>query len=68
MFLNGVGWIGFQALVGALFAAAVIPLKVLFARQLGVMGVPLALTLAYALIVVVPFAVRMPKLFAKAPA
>lgn len=68
MFLNGVGWISFQALVGALFATAVIPLKIWLAQALGVMGVPLALTLAYALIVVVPFALRMPKLFAKAPA
>lgn len=66
IFLNGVGWIGFQALVATLFACAVIPLKVLFARELGVIGVPLALTLAYFVIIGVPYAWRMPRIFARA--
>jgi O-antigen/teichoic acid export membrane protein len=65
MFLNGIGWIGFQALLGVLFAVAVIPLKVLFAGQFGVLGVPLALTLAYVVIIAVPYAWRMPRIFTK---
>ena len=66
MFLNGVGWIGFQALVAVLFACAAIPLKVLFAQELGVIGVPLALALAYVVIVAAPYAWRMPKIFSGA--
>lgn len=65
MFLNGVGWIGFQAVVAVLFACAAIPLKVVFARYFGVLGVPLGLALSYVVIVVIPYAFRMPRLFAK---
>ena len=65
MFLNGVGWIGFQAVVAALLACAAIPLKILFAWKLGVIGVPLALALGYVVIVAVPYAWRMPKIFSR---
>jgi O-antigen/teichoic acid export membrane protein len=68
MFLNGVGWIRFQALVAVLFACAVIPLKVVFARELGVIGVPLALALAYVILVAAPYAWRMPAMLAKVQA
>jgi O-antigen/teichoic acid export membrane protein len=68
MFLNGVGWIRFQALVAVLFACAAIPLKVVFARELGVIGVPLALALAYVILVAVPYAWRMPTMLAKVQA
>ncbi len=65
MFLNGVGWIGFQALLAVLFACAVIPLKIVFARRLGVVGVPLSLALAYVIIIALPYAWRLPRIFAK---
>ena len=67
MFLNGVGWIGFQALTAVLFACVVVPLKVLFAQEFGVIGVPLAVALAYVSIIVVPYALRMPRIFARMP-
>lgn len=65
MFLNGVGWIGFQALVAVLFACVVVPLKVIFAQEFGVIGVPLAVALAYVIVIVVPYAWRMPGIFAR---
>ena len=67
MFLNGVGWIGFQALVAVVFACAVIPLKVVFAHEFGVIGVPVALAIAYIATIAVPYALRMPALFARVP-
>jgi O-antigen/teichoic acid export membrane protein len=65
MFLNAAGWIGFQALVAVLFACAAIPLKIGFAREFGLIGVPLALALSYIVVIAIPYAWRMPRIFAK---
>lgn len=67
MFLNGIGWIGFQAVVAVLFACSAIPLKIVFAREFGVIGVPLALAIAYVITTAVPYTLRMPRMFAKVP-
>jgi O-antigen/teichoic acid export membrane protein len=65
IFLNGVGWIAFQALVAVLFAVVAVLTKIAFAQGIGLVGIPIALALSYTVTVVIPYAWRMPRLFAK---
>jgi O-antigen/teichoic acid export membrane protein len=65
MFLNGVGWIGFQAIVAVIFAGLAIVTRIVFARELGIIGVPVALALSYLVIVAIPYAWRVPRIFAQ---
>jgi O-antigen/teichoic acid export membrane protein len=65
MFLNGVGWIAFQALVAVLFAVLAVLTKIAFAQEMGLIGIPIALALSYTVTVAIPYAWRMPQLFAK---
>ena len=62
MFLNGVGWIGFQAAVAIIFAFLSIVCKVVFARHFGVAGIPAALALVYLVTIAIPYGVRLPKI------
>ena len=54
MFMNGLGWIGMQAVLAPIFACAAVVAKVAFAQQLGTIGIPLALLATYLLTMVVP--------------
>ena len=59
MFLNGVGRIGFQAIVATVFAVVAVAAKILLVGRMGVVGVPVALAASYLVVVALPFACRM---------
>jgi O-antigen/teichoic acid export membrane protein len=67
MFLNGVGWIGFQAIVAVVFAVLAIVMKIVLAQELGIIGVPVALVVSYVICVGIPYALSMPRMFAQVP-
>lgn len=62
IFLNGANILGFQAVCATLMAASALPLKIVFARQWGVVGVPWALIIAYTVFVAIPMVVYVPLL------
>jgi O-antigen/teichoic acid export membrane protein len=64
-FLNGLGQLSSQAALAVAFAAASVFAKIYFAGQLGVVGVPLALALCYAPLMLIPFAFRLPHILAR---
>jgi Na+-driven multidrug efflux pump len=62
IFLNGVSVLRFQAVCTILMSVTALGLKIVFAGWWGVAGVPWALVIAYAVFVVVPFVVYVPRL------
>lgn len=65
MFMNGLGWIGMQAVLAPIFACAAVAAKVVLAQRLGTIGIPLALLATYVVTMVVPYAWHIPKLIAR---
>jgi O-antigen/teichoic acid export membrane protein len=64
-FLNGLGQLRSQAALAVLFAAASVFAKIYCAGQIGLPGIPLALVLCYAPLMILPFALRLPRILAR---
>lgn len=62
MFLNGVGAIRFQVVIALLMAAGALSAKIILAEMIGVPGIIWGTVIAYAVFVVVPIAVFVPRL------
>jgi O-antigen/teichoic acid export membrane protein len=62
-FLNGMNFLRSQAVLALLFAAASVLTKLEFARNFGLVGVPLALSLTYVAVVLLPFGVILHRNF-----
>jgi O-antigen/teichoic acid export membrane protein len=65
MFMNGIGWIGFQAILSIPFAALAVVAKVTITRRIGIFGIPVALIAAYILALALPYSIRIPQFLSK---
>jgi O-antigen/teichoic acid export membrane protein len=65
MFLNGLGFMRFQAIMASAFAAGCITLKIILAMHYGEAGVPWATIISYALLTGIPCAIAVPRFMKK---
>ena len=63
MFLNGCNKIGFQAVTGSLMAIAALLAKIVFGKAMGLPGIIWGTLIAYAVFVILPFGIYLPRLF-----
>jgi O-antigen/teichoic acid export membrane protein len=68
MFLNGASIVRYQIIVATLFGAGCLTVKVLLTRHYGVIGIPWATISTYALLVVLPSVIYVPRMLKDLPA
>ena len=61
VFLNGASIIRLQLVVATIFGAACLTLKILFIRHFGIVDIPWATILSYAVMVVLPYSLYVPR-------
>jgi O-antigen/teichoic acid export membrane protein len=65
VFLNGASIVRFQVVTTGIFGIGCLAIKILFARRYGVIGVPWATTLAFAILSIPPYIWYVPRLLKK---
>ena len=60
MFMNGAGVIRFQVIVASIFGVGCLTTKVIFVHRFGIIGIPWATIIAYALLTVLPCLLYIP--------
>jgi O-antigen/teichoic acid export membrane protein len=65
VFLNGASIVKFQVITTGIFGIGCLAIKILFARRYGVIGVPWATTIAFAILSIPPYIWYVPRLLRK---